>query len=181
MHKFGINLYGVFVGKSKTAYFWSLILFRACLVAVFNKNSVFNLRREKLPCISVSHNHYLSLSLFFPLSPSLRYKTQKFLQKKKNSKKSTKLQFAKPIKQPNTPNLKTEEEDSVQERKRPKKKKPRKKEEEDSGKREREREREREMMILKTGPRTKSNLPLVLNFLSFIWFFPVLGLFSKPK
>ena len=43
------------------------------------------------------------------------------------------------------------------------------------------RERERESMILKTGPRTKSNLPPVLNFLSFIWFFPVLGLFSRPN
>ena len=95
MHKFGINLYGVFVGKSKTAYFWSLILFRACLVAIFNKNGVFNLRREKHPCISVSHNHYLSLSLFFPLSPSLRYKTQKFLQKKKKFKKIHKIPICK--------------------------------------------------------------------------------------
>ena len=142
MHKFGINLYGVFVGKSKTAYFWSLILFRACLIAIFNKNGVFNLRREKHPCISVSHNHYLSLSLFFPLSPSLRYGTQQFLQKKKKSKKSTKFQFAKPIKQPNTPNLKTGEEDSVQERKRKKKKKKPRKKEEEYNMQERERERE---------------------------------------
>ena len=144
MHKFGINLYGVFVGKSKTAYFWSLILFRACLVAVFNKNSVFNLRREKLPCISVSHNHYLSLSLSLlpPLSLSA-LQDPKIFAKKKNSKKSTKFQFAKPIKQPNTPNLKTEEEDSVQERKRPKKKNQGRRKKKTAA-RERERERERE-------------------------------------
>ena len=88
------------------------------------------------------------------------------MQKKKNSKKSTKFQFAKPIKQPNTPNLKPEEEDSVQERKRPKKKKKKKKTKEEG--RRRQRAREREMMILKTRPRTKSNLPPVLKFLSFI-------------
>ena len=146
MHKFGINLYGVFVGKSKTAYFWSLILFRACLVAVFNKNSVFNLRREKLPCISVSHNHYLSLSLSLlpPLSLSALQDPTIFAKKSKKSKKSTKFQFAKPIKQPNTPNLKTGEEDSVQERKRKKKKKKKTKEEGRRRQHARERERERE-------------------------------------
>ena len=128
-----------------------------CLVCVFlkkiiiignfsNKNNVFNLRREKLPCISINHNHYLSLSL------SLRYSTQ-FLQKK-----FTKFQFAKPIKQPNTPNLKTKEEDSVQERKRPKKKKGRRRQ------RAREREREREHMILKTGLGAKPNLPPIPYF-----------------
>ena len=78
---------------------------------------------------------------------------------RKKRKKITKFHFAKPIKQPNTPNLKTKEEDSVQERKRPKKKK----EEEDSVQ-EREREREREHMILKTEPGAKPNLPPIPYF-----------------
>ena len=142
MHKFGINLYGGFVGKSKTASFWSLILFRACLVAIFNKNGVFNLRKEKHPCISVSHNHYLSLSLLPPLSLSALRDPTIFAKKKKKSKKSTKFQFAKPIKQPNTPNLKTGEEDSVQERKRKKKKNQGRRKKKTTCKRERERERE---------------------------------------